>query len=267
LAPSAGLPALCLIEAARSGGVPVDIMKLAVTFPLPEKLIADFLASHDEVYVFEELDRVLETEIRALASARGIKCLIHARKGNEELMGEMTTARAYAGLSRVWPGFFPAKAQAVRPEAAAPRPPQMCPGCGHRSAFHAVKQALPQGAITVADIGCHSLGFLPPYSMGEIIFSMGHSVSTASGLAIENSSRKVLAFVGDSTFFHAALPGVANAAARARDIVLVLMDNGTTAMTGHQPRPGNGEMGEANIPALLKELGVKFARLRRLRPA
>ena len=105
------------------------------------------------------------------------------------------------------------------------------------------------------------MGFMPPYEMGEVLFSMGHSVSTASGLALGNSARKVVAFVGDSTFFHAGLPGLVNAAARDSDITLVLLDNGTTAMTGHQPRTGSGEVGERiDIPALLKDLGVKFLR-------
>ncbi len=176
------------------------------------------------------------------------------------MMGEMTPERARAALAVPWPALFPAPEKRSF-AAPAPREPQMCPGCGHRSAFHAVKKALPPGAITVGDIGCHSLGFLPPYNMGEVLFSMGHSVSTASGLALNNSSRKVVAFVGDSTFFHAGMPGLVNAAWRDSDITLVLLDNGTTAMTGHQPRPGNGEIGERlALFEILEKLGVKFIR-------
>lgn len=257
---AAGLPALCLLEALRSAGAPVDLLKLGLTYPLPEKLAAEFLHAHDEVYILEELDRVMETELKALAYDRGINCLIHSRKGNAALMGEMTPERARAALAVPWPGLFPAPEKRSF-TAPAPREPQMCPGCGHRSAFHAVKKALPPGAITVGDIGCHSLGFLPPYNMGEVLFSMGHSVSTASGLALNNSSRKVVAFVGDSTFFHAGMPGLVNAAWRDSDITLVLLDNGTTAMTGHQPRPGNGEIGERlALFEILEKLGVKFIR-------
>lgn len=257
---SSGLPALCLLEAVRAAGAPVDILKLGLSWPLPEKLAADFLAAHEEVYVFEELDRVMEVELKALAYGRGIGCVIHSRRGHHELMGEATPERARASLAGAWPDLFPAPEKRRIPPPA-PRLPQMCPGCGHRSAFHAIKAALPPGAITVGDIGCHSLGFLPPYNMGEVLFSMGHSVSTASGLAINNGSRKVVAFVGDSTFFHAAMPGVVNAASRDSDVTLVLLDNGTTAMTGHQPRPGNGEIGEKlSVPELLKSLGVKFLR-------
>ncbi|MBI5744248.1 MAG: 4Fe-4S binding protein [Elusimicrobia bacterium] len=257
---SAGLPALCLLEAVRTAGAQVDVLKLGLSYPLPAGLITEFLRSHDEVYVLEELDRVMETEVKALAYDRGLACRLHARRDHHELMGETSPERARAALNEVWPEQFPApvKRAAVLPAA---RLPQMCPGCGHRSAFHAIKAALPPGAITVGDIGCHSLGFLPPYNMGEILLSMGHSVSTAAGLALGNAARKVVAFVGDSTFFHAGLPGVVNAAARDSDITLVLLDNGTTAMTGHQPRPGNGELGERlSLPEVLKSLGVKFLR-------
>ncbi|MDA8243086.1 MAG: thiamine pyrophosphate-dependent enzyme [Elusimicrobia bacterium] len=257
---SAGLPALCLLEAVRAAGAPVDVLKLGVTYPLPRAPLAEFLRSHGEVYVLEELDRVMETELKALAFEEGISCRIRARAGHSELMGELSPERARACLAGAWPELFPVPAAEPRP-----LPPQrlaqMCPGCGHRSAFHAVKKALPPGAITVGDIGCHSLGYLPPYNMGEVLFSMGHSVSTASGLALNNVSRKVVAFVGDSTFFHAAMPGTVNAAWRDSDITLVLLDNGTTAMTGHQPRPGNGEIGERlSLPELLKQMGVKFLR-------
>lgn len=257
---SCGLPALCLLEVVRSAGAPVDVLKLGVTYPLPRKLTAEFLHAHDEVYILEELDRVMETEIKALAYDRGIECRLQARRGNGELMGEMTPEKARASLAAAWPELFPAPEKRAF-AAPAPRAPQMCPGCGHRSAFHAIKKALPPGAITVGDIGCHSLGFLPPYDMGEILFSMGHSVSTAAGLALNNSSRKVVAFVGDSTFFHAGMPGVVNAAWRDSDITLVLLDNGTTAMTGHQPRPGSGGLGERlSLYELLEKMGVKFLR-------
>ncbi len=257
---AAGLPALCLLEAVREAGAPVDVLKLGLSYPLPTGLLEEFLKSHEEVFIYEELDRVTENEVKALAYDRKLSCRLHARRDHHELMGEASPERARAALNEAWPELFPPPARRAAQQAV-PRLPQMCPGCGHRSAFHAIKKALPPGAITVGDIGCHSLGFLPPYNMGEILFSMGHSVSTASGLALGNASRKVVAFVGDSTFFHAALPGVVNAAARDADITLVLMDNGTTAMTGHQPRPGNGELGERlNLPELLKALGVKFLR-------
>lgn len=256
---SSGLPAFCALEAA--GGKPVDVLKLGLTFPLPRRLLSDFMKGREEVLVVEELDRVLETEIKALAYEQGLRCRVLSRQSPDELLGETTPERAAALLAAAWPDLFkPVKAKREAPKAPG-RLAQMCPGCGHRSAFHAVKHALPPGAITVGDIGCHSLGYLPPYNMGEVLFSMGHSVSTGSGLALGNVSRKVVSFLGDSTLFHAALPGIVNAVVQDSPVTLVILENGTTAMTGHQPRPGTGEVGD-KIPLvpMLQALGVKFIR-------
>jgi indolepyruvate ferredoxin oxidoreductase alpha subunit len=146
-----------------------------------------------------------------------------------------------------------------------PRPPQLCPGCGHRSAFYAVKKALAAADITVADIGCHSLGFLPPYQMGQVLLCMGASTAAASGLALFNTGRKVLAFLGDSTFFHAGIPGIINAVFNRHDLTLVIMENGTTAMTGHQEHPAtgrnfNGPTTAIPLRRVLESLGVASIR-------
>jgi indolepyruvate ferredoxin oxidoreductase alpha subunit len=138
----------------------------------------------------------------------------------------------------------------------------MCPGCGHRSAFHAIKQALAPTDITVADIGCHTLGFLPPYEMGQLLMCMGASTAMASGLRLFNTSRKVVAFMGDSTFFHAALPGIVNAIFNRHPITLILMENGTTAMTGHQDHAASGKnfnevTDKIPVRQVLEGLGVK----------
>ncbi len=137
----------------------------------------------------------------------------------------------------------------------------MCPGCGHRSAFHAIGQALGAGDITVADIGCHTLGFLPPYEIGQVLLCMGHSTGTGAGLSLGQKERKVVSFIGDSTLFHAGLPGILNALVHDHDLTLVIMENGTTAMTGHQPRLGSGEIGpRIVIKNLMESLGIGFVR-------
>lgn len=118
---------------------------------------------------------------------------------------------------------------------------QMCPGCGHRSAFHAIGKGLTEDSITVADIGCHTLGFQEPYNLGEVLLSMGASPGIGSGLSLFNDKRKVVAFIGDSTLFHAGLPGIINCIFNNHNITLVVMENGTTAMTGHQDHPGSGK--------------------------
>ena len=258
---SSGLPAMCLTENLTEAEAPVDLLKLGMTYPLPKGLLTRFLKEHDQVLIVEELDRVLEGEIKALAWEEKLECEILVRQGHDELMGELGPRRTWDLLSRAWPGSFPARDALGSADHVTPRLPQMCPGCGHRSAFHAVRQALGSEDITVADIGCHSLGFMPPYEMGEVLFSMGHGVSTASGIAINNKTRKVVTFIGDSTFFHAGMPGIVNSALRDHNITLVVMENGTTAMTGHQPRHGSGEIGDKiPIATLLEAMGVKFIR-------
>ncbi|MCU0661449.1 MAG: thiamine pyrophosphate-dependent enzyme [Myxococcota bacterium] len=259
---SASIPANSAYECVLETGAKVDILKLGFTYPLPRKKLAQFLSTHDEVLIFEELDRVMELEIKALAFDEGLSCRVHTRSALEELQGEYDPKRAFSLLSRIWPKQFPPKpAEPIASECIAPRLPQMCPGCGHRSAFHAVKAALEKADITVADIGCHSLGYLPPYNMGEMLYCMGASPGLAAGLSLHQKSRKVVAFIGDSTMFHAGLPGLLNAVLYNHDFTLILLENGTTAMTGHQVRAGSGEIGEKiNIPSLLETLGVKFLR-------
>lgn len=142
------------------------------------------------------------------------------------------------------------------------RPPQMCPGCGHRSAFQAIKQALAESDITVADIGCHTLGFQPPYQIGQLLMCMGASTGIGSGLSLFNTTRRVVVFLGDSTLFHAGLPGIINALFNRHNLTLIVMENGTTAMTGHQDHPGTGHnfndpTGRIPIRRLLEGLGVE----------
>jgi len=239
---TSGTAYLALGDALAFAGDLPDIIKLGITHPLPKRLLADFLKSHGQVLVLEELDDILETEIRALAQTKGLATVITGKQDMEDWIGEYTPERVYEKLEKVWPGLL-----APRPEmtgsqpAVPPRPPQMCPGCGHRSAFHAVKKALAATDITVADIGCHSLGFLPPYNMGQVLLCMGASTATASGLALLNQERKVVAFLGDSTFFHAGIPGIINAVFNKHNLTLVIMENGTTAMTGHQEHPATGK--------------------------
>jgi indolepyruvate ferredoxin oxidoreductase alpha subunit len=259
---AAGLPAFAALENIQACGAPVEILKLGFTHPMPRRLILDFLRQKTSVLILEELDRVMETEIKAMAFDEGISCRIYARKELSDLMGELTQDRTSALLRAIRPDLFSSLPEAPPSPISSPsRPPQLCPGCGHRTAFFGVSRAISANDITVGDIGCHTLGALPPHNLGQIVLSMGHSVSTGSGLALFNDSRKVISFIGDGTLLHAGLPGIINAAINNHHVTLVVLDNQTTAMTGHQPRPGSGVIGP-KIPLieLLKALGVGFIR-------
>ncbi len=277
-----------------------DILKLGLTYPIPRKKIADFCKTHEAVLILEELDPVLEQEIKAIAFDEGISVRILGKQEAEDYIGELKPDKIRRLLMRYWPEMLAADKEGVAvnkamgvvdkegavgeegennmeghdgsasgPVEAADekisvpdRPAQMCPGCGHRSAFHAIKQVLAKDDITVADIGCHTLGALPPYKMGQVLVCMGHSTATGSGLALFNDSRRVVAFIGDSTLYHAGLPGIVNAVYNQHNLTLVIMANGTTAMTGHQEHPGTGKTvrGTTNkvpLRVLLEGLGVQ----------
>ena len=258
-----GLPFLSLMDVLEGAPKCPDVLKIGMVHPFPRKIVNDFLAAHAEVLVLEELDDLLETEIKALAYDRDIPVRIRGKTVDEDRVGEYTPDKVRGILSRTWPDLIPVDPAFPPLMPALPnRPAQMCPGCGHRSAFHAIKNALADTDITVADIGCHTLGFLPPYHMGELLMCMGASTGMAAGLSVFNQTRKVVAFLGDSTFFHAGLPGIINAVFNRHPITLILMENGTTAMTGHQDHAASGrnfnEVTE-RIPVrqVLEGLGVR----------
>ncbi len=234
-----GLTALSTEAVLEGIGQPPDLLKLALSYPLARETVVDFLRAHDEVFVLEELDNLMEMEVKALAYDTGLTTRIIGKLDSEAWMGEYTPEKVQQLLHQAWPDLVPAPLSPA-PIAVSERPPQMCPGCGHRSAFHAIKMVLEAQDITVADIGCHTLGNLPPYEMGQLLMCMGASTAMGSGLGIFNDSRRVVAFMGDSTFFHAGLPGVINALFNRHKLTLILMENGTTAMTGHQDHAASG---------------------------
>ena len=248
----------------------VTILKLGFTHPLPEKLIVDFLGRVERVLVVEELEPFLEDGLKALAQAKGLTLPIQGK--GEELFSRLyeyqpalvrqVTAR-YFGVP--WEAPQPATPGELWGGNLPDRPPNLCPGCPHRAMYYAVKIALKdlgREGIFPTDIGCYTLGLLPPLSMADYLICMGSSISTAAGIS-RATGQTVVAFIGDSTFFHAGLTGLANAVHNGHDFLLVILDNGTTAMTGHQPHPGvtmvpPGYPGKPiNLEGIVRALGVE----------
>lgn len=251
---TSGLTFLSVLDVLETSAIRPDILKLAAVNPLEESAILSFLNSHEEVLILEELDDILELQIKALAFDHGIRSRLKGKTGDEDFVGEYTPDKTREKLSSVWPDMMiPVPVSPGLAAAVPPRPAQMCPGCGHRSAFYAIKKALEKDDVTVADIGCHTLGYMPPYEMGEILMCMGSSSGMASGLSLFNDHKRVVAFLGDSTFFHAGLPGLINTVFNRHNITLILMENGTTAMTGHQDHAGS----VIPVENLLKGLGIE----------
>jgi len=223
----------------------VSLLRLGFTHPLPEDLVGRFLAQVEKVLVVEELEPYLEEGLRAAAQARGFTGPIRGKgQGLFSRLYEYhpglvkETVARYFGVSHEKPEAL--SAEEVLGAPLPDRPPNLCPGCPHRAMYYSVKMALKNlglEAVFPTDIGCYTLGLLPPLSMADFLICMGSSISTAAGIS-RATNQQVVAFIGDSTFFHAGLPALANAVHQRHDFLLVILDNGTTAMTGSQPHPG-----------------------------
>jgi len=174
---------------------------------------------------------------------------------NGKTVGKLTRLYEYspAQVREAIAGYFDVAYQApALPDlsdvpAVPQRPPTLCAGCSHRATYYEVAKAA-EGMATIypTDIGCYTLGLLPPLSMADFLLCMGSSVGTACGFS-KATDQKVIAFIGDSTFFHSGIPGLVNAVFNNCNFTLVILDNGTTAMTGHQPNPGV-DMERLNLP-------------------
>ncbi|MBW1668997.1 MAG: indolepyruvate ferredoxin oxidoreductase subunit alpha [Deltaproteobacteria bacterium] len=218
----------------------VSILKLGFSYPMPRDLCVRFMEPLEKVLVVEELEPVVEHELKTIAQETGLTLEIKG-KGVGELsrLFEYNPGMVRKGIAE----YFEIDYKAPLPvdtsdfPALPGRPPNLCAGCPHRATFYAVKQVYGTDAIHPTDIGCYTLGLLPPLSMGDLVICMGSSVSSSCGFS-RATDQKVASFIGDSTFFHSGITGLVNAVHNNHKFTLVIMDNGTTAMTGHQPHPG-----------------------------
>jgi indolepyruvate ferredoxin oxidoreductase alpha subunit len=249
-------------------GRSAEVLKLAQTNPLPKQTIREFLKEPGEVWVLEELDPVLEQEIKSLAYEEGLPARVIGKRGREDehelTLGEYHPTRMVEMVSRRL-GLSPALEVAAPNIPVPQRSPTLCPGCGHRTAFYAVKKAMGKDkeAFSMADIGCYSLGYLPPFKLGNLLFCMGSGAPSASAMSMAFPDEPVISFVGDSTFYHAALPGIANAVYNGHRQVIMVMDNGVTSMTGHQPNPNSGanargQADKLSMDEILRAMGIGF---------
>ena len=216
----------------------VRVLKLGMTYPFPEKLCLEFFKGADRVLVVEELEPFLEEMLKVTAQDHGLTLRIRG-KGNDLLPRhfEFDPIQVKSVMARFFQlDYEPAKVEmgVDLPQ----RPPNLCAGCPHRASYYAVRQALGDNvAIYPSDIGCYTLGLLPPLEAADFLLCMGSSVSGAGGFS-KAQDRPVVAFIGDSTFFHSGITGLINAVQNDHNFILVILDNGTTAMTGQQPHPG-----------------------------
>lgn len=246
----------------------VKVLKLTTPHPFPDELVLEFLQGVDEVLVVEELDPVIEENLLCLCGKHGLSLRI-----NGKLTGILPVAGGYsyeivATAMQKFLGrepVFSAKTAELPPLPV--RPPVLCAGCPHRASFFSVKQAIKKAeykALFTGDIGCYTLGNAQPLDMVDTCLCMGAGITIAQGLQIAEPDRKQIAFIGDSTFFHTGIPGIINAVYNDNNITVIILDNSTTAMTGHQPHPGTGKtmMGsvsdKVSIEKVLRGCGVEY---------
>lgn len=252
-------------EALSEMEIECKLFKVSTPHPFPEKLALEFLSGLDEVLVVEELDPVIEKELVYLCGKHHLSVKINGKLTQHiQSAGENTVESVAKAIAT----FFNLPVQQSKPLEDVPalpiRPPVLCAGCPHRGSFYAVKQAMKgQKAVFSGDIGCYTLGNASPLDMVDTCLCMGAGVTIAQGMHRAEPDAVNFAFIGDSTFFHTGIPGVINAVYNETDFVLVVLDNSTTAMTGHQPHPGTGKTMMKNISEkisisnVLKALGVK----------
>ncbi|NJF25427.1 indolepyruvate ferredoxin oxidoreductase subunit alpha [Thermococcus sp. Bubb.Bath] len=259
----------------------VKVLKLGTPFPVPYGLLEKFMDGLEKVLIVEELEPVVEEQVKTWAYDKGLRIPIHG-KDLVPRVYEMTTRRAVTAIAKFLGIGTPInfaeidekyeKVSRIVP----PRPPSLCPACPHRNSFFAIRKAAGPKAIFPSDIGCYTLGVLPPLKTVDTTVAMGASIGVAHGLSIatngslaekEHKSGKekqiIVATIGDSTFYHTGLPALANAIYNRSNVLIVVLDNLVTAMTGDQPNPGTGQtphgMGRRiPIEDVAKAMGADF---------
>ena len=233
-----------------------SILKLGMSYPLSMNKIRTFSESVKKLYIIEELEPFIEEQVKA----EGIAC--EGKKFWSNL-GELSPDAVENGF--VQAGVIKKKVTITKKEDVIKRPPIFCPGCPHRGLYYSLNKLK---ARVTTDIGCYTLGVLPPISSGDTCVEMGASIGVAVGMAKARGDGKgIVATIGDSTFLHSGMTGLLNAANDGADITVVIADNSITAMTGGQQHPGSGKtlMGEGankvDLVAICKSLGVKNVKI------
>ena len=263
-----------VVDALNQLGMSARILKAGFSYPLPLDKIRRFATGLDELLIIEELEPLMENEIKADFLSHGMRVPVLGKEEllvprvhelNVDVIGRALARHAgipehvpVSGATQPWSEPLPA------------RPAVLCPGCPHRGSYLAARQAIAELGIPepvfASDIGCYTLGMAAPFNAADYLLSMGSSIGTACGFDVA-TDQKVLAFIGDSTFFHAGLSALASAIHNKHRFVLTVLDNRTTAMTGHQPNPSMltdavGDPAPAiSIEAVAKAMGVPFIRV------
>lgn len=243
------------------------VLKLGLIHPLPRKIVSRLLESVEKVYVVEEIDPYLEVKVKALSHELDINVeVVGKESGDLPKVGELTPDAVEAMLFRK-----------TGEEVSAPqlprRPPPFCPGCPHMGTFMGLRTGIRKAGYrldqvpVIGDIGCYALALNPPFEMIWTEHSMGASISMAMGIKAAGYPEPVIATIGDSTFYHAGLPALVEAVHKNLDLLIMILDNSTVAMTGHQITPGDSlspsgrKLNPLNLMEVVKGMGIKHVAL------
>lgn len=236
-------------------GESASVLKLGMINPLPVELIKNFAAKVKRLVVVEELDPIIETHVKSLGlTVEGSELLPRIDEFSQNLIAEALGTRDL-GLGTSLDVAIPA------------RPPVMCAGCPHRGLFYALKK---RKCTVLGDIGCYTLGAVPPLSTIELTLCMGASIGATHGfnkMLGSQSEGKTVAVIGDSTFMHSGMTGLANVAYNQSNSTVIILDNSITGMTGHQQNPSTGlnikgdPAGKIDLEALCRAMGINRVRV------
>jgi len=259
---ASGVSFLYAKEALEELNLNLPILKIGLFYPLATKKISNFIKDLEKVLVVEELEPYLEKEITALAKEANPKLQIFGKNLLSQV-GELKSEHLITALAQISgkkiPPYFLSKPNPASPVWHIPR---FCDGCPYWQVFSAIKKAAPKNTIFGGDIGCYMMAAFAPHHLFDYLLCMGSSISIGHGLK-KSTKNKVVAFVGDSTFFHSGLSGLINAVYNQSDILVIILENKITAMTGHQPHPGVSapEKQEIKIENIVRALGIKNVRV------
>lgn len=243
----------------------VSVLELGITYPVPEKLILEFLNNIEEILILEELEPILENEIRIICQKNNLSTKVYGKDENLTRLLEYSTAKVKNAVVKFLDKKYQSPKLCETKKDLPGRPPNLCAGCPHRAVYYSVRKVFGDNAIYSTDIGCYTLGFLPPHRACDFLFCMGSSISGGSGMA-RATGKTVIGYIGDSTFFHSGITGLINAVHNNHDLIVVILDNETTAMTGHQPHPGvettilGPNKRRVDIEAIVKACGVEHVK-------
>ncbi len=257
---TSGVSYLYVMEALEELKIDLPVLKLGFFYPLSEKKIKDFIKNLKKVLTVEELEPYLEKEITALAKSVNPGLQIYGKALLPEV-GELKPDHVVAALATVLKTH---DRRVLAQRADLPkfpkRLPNLCPGCPYWLVFGAAKKAVDfKKVIFGGDIGCYMLAGLPPHNIQDYLSCMGSSIGIAHGIKKATAGQqKLIAFIGDSTFFHAGIPALINTVFNKSNPLIIVMDNQTMAMTGHQPHPGAPAKPDGiKIENIVKACGVK----------